>query len=146
MTCFIDCIFLPLWAIADSDFSPLEIYKNITFPCLLSLLQSTATQITVSVNIFVSNICFTEWNRFIFRSSRLEVFCRKGILRNFTEFTEKHLCQRLLFNKVAGLRPATLLKKALWHRCTEHLFYRTPALRWLLLYIQISFKFVQILI
>ena len=55
MTCFIDWIFLPLWAIADSDFSPLEIYKNITFPCLLSLLQSTATQITVSVNIF---ICF----------------------------------------------------------------------------------------
>ena len=51
------------------------------------------------------------------RSSRLEVFCKKGVLRNFTTFTEKHLCQSLFFNKVASLRPATLLKKRLWHRC-----------------------------
>ena len=27
------------------------------------------------------------------------------------------MCQSLFFNKVAGLRPATLLKKRLWHRC-----------------------------
>ena len=27
---------------------------------------------------------------------------RKGILRNFTKFTGKHLCQSLFFNKVAG--------------------------------------------
>ena len=26
---------------------------------------------------------------------------RKGVLRNLTEFTGKHLCQRLFFNKVA---------------------------------------------
>ena len=30
-----------------------------------------------------------------FRSSRLEVFCRKGVLRNFAKFTGKHLCQSL---------------------------------------------------
>ena len=42
---------------------------------------------------------------------------RKGVLRNFGKFTRKHLCQSLLFNKVAGLRLATLLKKRLWHRC-----------------------------
>ena len=41
------------------------------------------------------------------RSSRLEVFCEKGVLRNFAKFTGKHLCQSLFFNKVAGL----------WHRC-----------------------------
>ena len=35
----------------------------------------------------------------------------KCVLRNFTKFTGKHLCQSLSFNKVAGLRPATLLKK-----------------------------------
>ena len=38
-------------------------------------------------------------------------------LRNFEKFTEKNLCQSLLFNKVAGLRPATLFKKRPWHRC-----------------------------
>ena len=39
------------------------------------------------------------------KSSRLEVFFKKGVLRNFTKFTGKHLCQSLFFNKVAGLRP-----------------------------------------
>ena len=45
------------------------------------------------------------------------MFCKKGVLRNFAKFTRKHLCQSLLFNKVAWLSPATLLKKKLWHRC-----------------------------
>ena len=35
--------------------------------------------------------------------------------RNFAQFTGKNLCQNLFFNKVLGLRPATLLKKRLWH-------------------------------
>ena len=34
----------------------------------------------------------------------LEVFCKKGVLRNFAKFTGKHLCQSLFFDKVAGLR------------------------------------------
>ena len=36
-----------------------------------------------------------------FRSSRLEVFCKIGALRNFPKFTGKHLCQSLFLNKVA---------------------------------------------
>ena len=51
------------------------------------------------------------------RSSRPKVFCKKGVLRNFEKFTRKHLCQSLLFNKVAGLRPTTLLKKETLARC-----------------------------
>ena len=39
-----------------------------------------------------------------------DVLCKKGALKIFTKFTGKHLCQSLFFNKVAGLRPATLLK------------------------------------
>ena len=35
---------------------------------------------------------------------------KKGVLRNFTKFTAK---QSLFSNNVAGLRPATLLKKRL---------------------------------
>ena len=42
---------------------------------------------------------------------------KKGVLRNFTKFTGKHLYQSLFFNKVAGLRPATVLKKRFWYRC-----------------------------
>ena len=40
-----------------------------------------------------------------------EVFCKKDILRNVPKFTGKHLCQSLFFNKVAGLRSATFVKK-----------------------------------
>ena len=75
------------------------------------------------------------------RSNRPEVFCKKGVLRKFTKFTGKHLCQILFFNKVADLRPATLLKKRLWHNCFAVnfvRFLRTPFLIehlwWLLLY------------
>ena len=71
----------------------------------------------------------------ISQSSYPDVFCKKGVLRNFTKFTGRHLCQSLFFNKAAGLSPATLLKKRLWHRCFFYEFckisnntfcYRTP--------------------
>ena len=41
---------------------------------------------------------------------------KKVVLGNFAKLTGKRLCQSLFFNKVAGLRSATLLKKTLWHR------------------------------
>ena len=51
----------------------------------------------------------------VFRSSHKRCSMKKDFLRNFTKFTGKH--PGLFFNKVAGLRPATLLKKRLWHSC-----------------------------
>ena len=32
-----------------------------------------------------------------------EVFCQKSVLRNFSKFTGKHMCQSLFFNKVEDL-------------------------------------------
>ena len=61
----------------------------------------------------------------------LELFCNKGVLRNFAKFTGKHLYQSIFFDKVAGIRPATLLKKRHWHRCflvNFAKFLRTPSL------------------
>ena len=63
------------------------------------------------------------------RSSHQRCFVKKDVLRNFAIFTGKHLCQSLFFNKVTGLRPATLFKKLLWHRCFPvnfAKFLRTP--------------------
>ena len=34
-----------------------------------------------------------------------EMFSKKGVIRNFTKFTGKLLCQSLFFNKVSGLKP-----------------------------------------
>ena len=39
------------------------------------------------------------------RTSHRRFSVRKSVLRSFTKFTGKHLCQSLFFNKVAGLRP-----------------------------------------
>ena len=72
------------------------------------------------------------------RNSRPEVFCKESVLGNFAKFSGKHPCQSLFVNKV---RPATLLKKRLWHRCFPvnfAKFLRTPFLIehlwWLLLF------------
>ena len=51
------------------------------------------------------------------RNNRPELYCNKSALINFTQFTGKHLCQSLIFNKFSELSPATLLKKTLWYGC-----------------------------
>ena len=67
------------------------------------------------------------------------MFCKICVLKNFVKFTGKQLCQSLLFNKVAGLRPVTLLKKRLWQMfsCEFREVFRNTFfiehLRWLLL-------------
>ena len=40
-------------------------------------------------------------------SSHPKVFCKEGVLRKFTKFTGKHLCQSPFFNKIAGLSSVT---------------------------------------
>ena len=81
--------------------------------------------------------------KYITRSNHQKCSIKKGVIRNFVKFTGKHLCQSIFFNKVAGLRYATLLKKRLWHMCflvNFAKFLRTPFLQdktgRLLLYIQ----------
>ena len=41
---------------------------------------------------FISFFRFFEWS---YRSSRPEMFCKKGVFRNFAKCTWKHLCQSL---------------------------------------------------
>ena len=41
----------------------------------------------------------------------------KKDLKKITKFIGKTICAGVFFNKVAGLSPATLLKKKLLHRC-----------------------------
>ena len=46
-----------------------------------------------------NTFCHRKWG--INRGSCPEVFCKKGVGRNFAKFTEKHLCQSLFFDIVA---------------------------------------------
>ena len=74
------------------------------------------------------------------RSSHQRCSTRKDVPKNSAKFIGKHLCQSLLFNRVAGglffnnvtdLRPVTLFKKRLWYRyfpVNFAKFLRTPFL------------------
>ena len=83
-------------------------------------------------NLFLNElfIFLISYKLISYRSSRLEVFCKKVVLWNFAKFTGKHLCQTLFFNKVGGLRLATSLKHTFscefLRNFKADLFYRTP--------------------
>ena len=92
----------------------------------------------------LKKIYFYTVNQSLFDTNKQKQSSRgvllKGVLRNLTKLTGKQLYQSLFFNKVADLRPTTLLKKRLWHRCFPVnfvKFLRTPLftehLWWLLL-------------
>ena len=74
-------------------------FKTFPFPFCYSFYFPFSAEIKSSLK---------SWN---FRSSHRSCSFKKGVVRNFAKFAGKHLCQRLFFNKVAGLRPANLLKK-----------------------------------
>ena len=79
-----------------------------------------------------SNRSIQHINLLFTRSSHPDVFFKTGVLRNFAKLTEKHLCQSLYFNKVAGPRPATFLRQRFWRRCFPvnlAIFLRTPFLK-----------------
>ena len=48
-----------------------------------------------------------------FKKQLPEMFCKKGVIINFTKLTGKQLCQRLFFNKVAGWGLQLYSKKTL---------------------------------
>ena len=73
----------------------------------------------------------------VIRSSRPEVFCKKGVLRNLTKLTGKHLCQSIFFNKVTPF-----YTERLWWLLCVILFHLT-ALSELMLY---CFIFIVLLI
>ena len=76
-------------------------------------IQSAAIVIVLHAVVYVSGEFLKEMLIFTYRSSQLEVLCRKGVFRNFAKFTGKQSPESL----VPEPRPATLLKKRLWHTC-----------------------------
>ena len=84
--------------------------------------------IWLGLNAFLPNAAF----RNPLGISHPEVFCKKGVLKNFAKVTGKHLCQSLFFNKVASVRPCHR-----WFSVNSAKSLRTPVfknhLQWLLL-------------
>ena len=90
------------------------------YSCKLHLYRLRILQtIPLDCNIIpcLFQLIFVFFFRYIcLRSSCQEVFCEKGVLRNFTKSTRKHLCQVSFLIKLQTW-PVPLLKKRLWHRC-----------------------------
>ena len=75
-----------------------KLFVVIYIQCLLNSLVLQINQETIHAN---------------FGSSHQSCSMEKGVLKNFTKFSGKQLCQNFFFNKVAGLTLATLLRKRL---------------------------------
>ena len=67
----------------------------------------------VAIILFNTGLCRSVFLQFLFKSSHRKCSARKGALRNFAKPTGKNLRLSVLLNKVANLRPATLLKMRL---------------------------------
>ena len=84
------------------------IFKNNYFKINICSIFVMCHEIQKPMNVDAS-ILTNALNFKSFRSSRPEVFCKRGILRNFAKFTGKRLCQ-------------ILKKKSHWHRCFPLIF------------------------
>ena len=115
---------IPKNSLAKSDTNILFLIVIVArYYCTRSLLQ----EILKGTKIYCAQTYrYLICSNMIFRSSRPEVFSKKGVRRNFAKFTGKHLRQS------PETRPATLLKKGLWRRrfpVNFAKFLRTPSLQ-----------------
>ena len=61
----------------------------------MSVVQARGVYETNKTWLSLSYLMKSKCPNYRDTSSRLEVFCKKGVLGNFAKFTRKHLCQRL---------------------------------------------------
>ena len=64
--------------------------------------------------------------RFKYRSSCPDVFCKKGVFRNFAKFTGTHLCQSLFLMKFTKETLAEVFSCEFCKSSKNILFYRKP--------------------
>ena len=74
------------------------------------------------IPIITVSISLLYW--FFRKTEAVEVFCKKGVLRNFAKLTGKHLCQRFFFTKKESLAQVFSCKFSEISKST--FFYRTP--------------------
>ena len=64
----------------------------------------------------LGTIFFQYEKEILLQKQPLEVFCKIGVLKDFANFTGKHVLESL-FNKIAALRACNFTKKRLQRRC-----------------------------
>ena len=118
---------------------PIAVWKHITEGCLEIFQLSTMmfwlrNQLTVLVTYRRMKTYDKEANHAVgtLKVKYTEAVAERCSLKKvFLEIHKKNTCARVFFDKVAGLRSVTLLKKRLWHKCFPvnfTKFLRTPFL------------------
>ena len=92
-------------------------FKNTYFEkclllCLLLFQVASTKTNSILTNEWLSQVFSTQFSLTASsRSSRPEVICEKGVLRNFAKFTGKQQCHSLFFNEVADWSLQLFIKK-----------------------------------
>ena len=84
-------------------------------------------QVIQKIEIFSFNINIAIFQ--VLKKQPPEGFCKKSVLKKFRKIHQKTPVLDSLFKRFSGLRPGTLLKKRLQHRCFQVnfvTFLRTP--------------------
>ena len=125
---------LDVWHVSEYAFRVLQ--PGLRYPSKIPYIRQCFHYLFFSDALNIHH--FISQNNFKSSETNAEAATRRcsvkiGVLNNFTKFTGKRMCQSFFFDKVAGLRPATLLKKRLWQSCflwiceifKNTFFYRT---------------------
>ena len=75
------------------DFEQLNASQVVPIQLLSKCFQKNFFGNAMQGNCFFTDRILRKFKNY--RGSRPELFCKKGVLRNFTKFTKKHLCQRV---------------------------------------------------
>ena len=131
MVCFSKKILIFFWVIETLFFLSLVLFSFLKSICVQSCIQKPVEYLYV-----------------IYRSSHPEVFCKKGVPRNFAKFTRKYLYQSIFYER-CRLEACNFIKKQIRHKCFSvdfAKFLRTPLfaehLQWLLLYLLLQKRFI----
>ena len=98
-----------------------SVLKNISFTdcCVISMpkrrnINFFITHVTKVISFDYSNFLRDTFS-ILFRSSRPEVFLRKGLLKIRSKFIEEHPCQSAISIKLL----CNFIEIALWHGCSS---------------------------
>ena len=80
-----------------------KVYGNYYLQYIFTSMKNVSIVLTDTC-LFTVMLFYTVFKQ-IYRGSRLELICRKGVLRNFAKFTGKHLRLSDFFNNVAVRNP-----------------------------------------
>ena len=120
----------------SDPFNQIRRYTALSYPDFVKAQLNDSTKMFCNLKTSHETAIMIEVFRGL-QKQPLEVFYKKGVLRNFAKFTGKHLENTRKTGKQpntrkTALRPATLFKKSLWHRCFSvnfAKFLRTPFLQ-----------------